>query len=546
MLRDENEEGDSLGYKNGFSGGHTVIVPSVWNSEISMLEYEGVVWYEKEFYTEGGTLRFSFGSVMTEAKVYLDGELLGEHYGGFCKFSFTKCGVSEGYHKLIVRIDNRFDKYSIPHALVDWYHYGGITRGVEVHRLSGISILYSLLDYTLDSDRADCKIRITLYNAENAEKSDRVSFKLSGKEVASAEVTLSPYEEREISLPFTLDNVKRWSKEEPSLYTILTETATDDLYDKVGFRTLEVKDKKIFINGNELTVLGVNRHEDHPDFGMAFPEVLMLKDLEIIENMGCNTIRGSHYPNDPMFVDMMDERGMYFWSEIPLWGPEYTGELYEDEFFAKRAMDMHKEMVKEYYNHPSIVFWGILNENDTRDEGTRIFTENCYNYLKSEGGNRLVTFATNKINKDICLKNCDFISLNLYIGWYPYKDKGFETWENTLDTMDAYFKEVGVDDKPVIMSEFGAAAIYGHHTFDNLKGTEEYQAKLIADCLNLFLNRPGYSGTLVWQYCDTRTSAEQGLDRARRYNNKGIVNEYRRPKLAYGVIKEYYKKALNK
>ena len=132
MLKDECDIGCKLGYEKGLAGARTVIVPSVWNSEISMLDYEGVVWYEKQFYTKGGTLRFTFGSVMTYAKVYLDGELLGEHYGGFCKFAFLKNEVSEGYHKLIVRVDNRFDKYSIPHATVDWYHYGGITRDVEI------------------------------------------------------------------------------------------------------------------------------------------------------------------------------------------------------------------------------------------------------------------------------------------------------------------------------------------------------------------------------------------------------------------------------
>ena len=92
------------------------------------------------------------------------------------------------------------------------------------------------------------------------------------------------------------------------------------------------------------------------------------------------------------------------------------------------------------------------------------------------------------------------------------------------------------------MSEFGAAAIYGHHTFDNLRWTEEYQAKLLSYCIELFLSREEYAGTFIWQFSDIRTAKEMGLNRARSFNNKGIVNEYRKPKMAYGAIKELYGK----
>ncbi len=206
---------------------------------------------------------------------------------------------------------------------------------------------------------------------------------------------------------------------------------------------------------------------------------------------------------------------------------------------------MHREMVKEYYNHPSIIIWGIFNETDTTVEATRKFCESCYDFLKAGGGGRLVTFATNKLNKDICLKHCDFISLNLYVGWYDSDEKGFDTWESALDVMDKYFDEVGVSDKPIVMSEFGAAAIYGHHTFDNLKWTEEYQSGLIKSCLELFFNRQGYIGSYVWQFSDIRTAKEAGLNRARSYNNKGLLNEYRRPKLAYGTVKDFYRSLKN-
>ncbi len=296
-----------------------MIVPSVWNNEPGMLEYEGAVWYEKDFFTKGGNLRFSFGAVMTEAKIYLDGELLGEHYGGFCKSSFTKCDVSEGYHKLIVKVDNRFDQMSIPHSVVDWYHYGGITRSVTIERLSGIAVLYSFLDYSIEGDAADCKLRVELYNSKNEPIADTLHAFIDSEKVCEGVVSLKAYETKSYEYSFKLQNIQRWSCDFPKLYELRTETSTDDLYDRIGFRTLEIRDKKFLLNGKETLIRGVNRHEDHPDFGMAFPAALMSRDLDIIEGMNCNSIRGSHYPNSKVFIDMLDERGILFWSEVPMW-----------------------------------------------------------------------------------------------------------------------------------------------------------------------------------------------------------------------------------
>lgn len=541
-VTDSEDAGEKKGFSKGLPLAHTVIIPSVWNIEQGMLEYEGVVWYEKDFYTRGGTLRFCFGAVMTYAKVYLDGELLGDHYGGFCKFCFTKNEVSAGYHKLVVRVDNRFDKISIPHSVVDWYHYGGITRSVEVHRLEGITVLYSFLDYDLENDSANCRLRVELFNASPENANDTITASINDRSVAQKQITLTPHETKTITLTFRIEKIKLWSENAPILYRLSTESTTDDLIDRVGFRKVRVEGRRVLINDTEIFLRGINRHEDHPEFGMAFPPLLMKRDLEIIEAMNCNAIRGSHYPNDPMFIDMLDERGILFWSEIPMWGPGYNSEVFSDPVFVKRAMDMHREMVREYYNHPSIIIWGIFNETDTTSEITAQFTKNCYDLLKEEGGGRLVTFATNKLNKDVCLKYCDIISMNIYVGWYDSEEKEFATWEGALSEMDRYFEETGVENKPLIMSEFGAAALYGYHTFDNLKWTEEYQAELIGKCLELFYGHPGYVGTYVWQFSDIRTAKEAGLNRARSYNNKGVLNEFRRPKLAYTTVKNIYKK----
>jgi beta-glucuronidase len=164
-------------------------------------------------------------------------------------------------------------------------------------------------------------------------------------------------------------------------------------------------------------------------------------------------------------------------------------------------------------------------------------TEKYYPLLKDQGGPRLVTYATDKPLTDVCLNYCDVISINQYIGWYG---GSMDEWPAFLDKFRARRSELGLDNVPVIMSEFGGAAIYGHHTFDNVHWTEEYQAELLSYTLELFSRDPMIVGTYVWQFTDIRTCLEAGINRARGFNNKGILNEYRKPKQAYFAVKKAY------
>ena len=265
----------------------------------------------------------------------------------------------------------------------------------------------------------------------------------------------------------------------------------------------------------------------------------MRRDIDIIADMGANTVRGSHYPNHPVFVDMLDERGIMFWSEIPVWGGGFSEECLADPTVLARGEAMHAEMVKYYYNHPSIVIWGMHNEIKSDTEAGKEMSRRYYSLLKSTGGNRLVTFATNHALTDISLEYCDLISINQYNGWYQGP---METWSDFLDKFRARRDALGLSHKPVIMSEFGAASVWGHHSFDDVRWSEEYHARLIRHCLELFHADPMVVGSYIWQFADIRTCLEMGLNRARCYNNKGLVNEHRNPKAAYFTARELYRK----
>ena len=479
---------------------------------------------------------------MTEAEVWLDETFLGYHYGGFCQFDLIAGDVSAGSHTLTLRVNNRFDAHSIPQARVDWYHYGGIPRSVFVETLEGICILGNQLHYTLNDarDTADCHFVVEAYNACTERITSRLEITLGDATIYAGDISLEGGERTRLTLPeFRFTDIQLWSPEDPVLYDIRMHTDTADLFDKTGFRTVEAKDGKLLLNGKSIELRGVNRHEEHPDWGFAFPAGLMDRDLDIIFRLGCNTIRGSHYPNSQVFVDLMDQRGMLFWSEIPIWGVGFSQEALGDPIVVQRGLQMHKEMLWHYFNHPCIILWGLHNEILTDTDEAVAITRAYYEYVKPNGGNRPVTYASHLPEVDRCMEYCDIISINAYFGWYS---GGFNTWNEFMERFRQRREKLGLSHKSVIFSEFGGAAIYGHHTFDNLRWTEEYQAALLAHCLELFHADPMVIGFYIWQYCDIRTCQEAGLNRARSYNNKGLLNEYRRPKLAYHRVRQLYER----
>ena len=535
---DSKNVGVQEGWFNGFSAQENFVIPGMWNNESGYLEYEGAAWYAKKFYSSGGTLRFWFGGVMTQADVWLDGEKLGDHYGGFCEFAFIKRDVKAGWHTLILRVDNSFDEDSIPQKSVDWWHYGGITREIVVETLVDICVLHNKVDYTLSNDCQSANVcnQVELYNASNDQKTTVLQFTFEN-DTFHKEVTLNAGETQCVDFTFTVNNVRLWDIENPNLYGMHFTTGTDDLYDRTGFRKLEVKPDGIYLNDRRVEIRGVNRHEEHPEWGFAFPLKLMKKDLDIAFQMGCNAIRGSHYPNSRAFMDYCDETGMLFWSEIPIWGCGFAPETLGREKVLARGLEMHREMLYYYYNHPSIIIWGMHNEiySDT-PEGYEM-SKQYYRYLKENGGNRIVTYASRSRLKDISFEFCDVMCVNLYLGWY---DGSLSDWDVFLEKFREYRHQLGFDHKPVIFSEYGAAALYGYNTFDDIRWTEEYQAKFISYCLNLFHNDPMVCGSYVWQFADIRSCNE--INRARGFNNKGILNEYRKPKLSYHAMKNIFLK----
>ena len=233
---DPSDVGEKEGWQKKLPSGDTVVVPSCWNNELRLLNYTGAAWYEKEFYTDGGTLRFEFESVMSEANVYLDGEKIGYHYGAFTQFEIIVRDVKKGYHTLTVKADNRQDQKSIPQAKVDWFNYGGIARSVQFDELKGISVLKNHVKYTLSSDLKDATVcaEVELYNAENEKISTNLTVTVGENTIYSGEISLEGGENVTFTTDeVTLKDVKLWDCDTPTLYDVCAKTDTDDLKDRI-------------------------------------------------------------------------------------------------------------------------------------------------------------------------------------------------------------------------------------------------------------------------------------------------------------------------
>jgi len=221
-----------------------------------------------------------------------------------------------------------------------------------------------------------------------------------------------------------------------------------------------------------------------------------------------------------------------------------------DPRFREQIAASTTEMVEWHRNHPSIVIWGCLNECNSHKRENRADFARVLRLLKRLDPSRPTTFASCFYDKDLCFDLCDIVSLNRYMGWYH----GDITETNGAEAIGLDLRQWlrwlhsprsrGGAGKPVIFSEFGGAAIYGcRNPGVCQKWSEDYQARLLEAQLDVYLNHPAVSGAAIWQFADCRVTRGHFSTRARTHNNKGTLDEYRRPKLAYDTVRRLMRAA---
>ena len=543
IIRDVKELDGMWDFRmEGFDKDYKLPVPSVWEQHPDFLAHRGKGTYTRKVYIkQNGNIRLEFKGVSHTADVYFDGEKIAHHYNAFTPFSAIIRNVSVGEHEIKVDVDNTFGVHSALHTPNDYYTYGGITRPVVLESISDAWIKNIHFTPYIKDGKWNAKIELLIANVSDEPQSVTVKATLAGKEMVSG-VNIGANDETLTVFDEEFDGVNAWSHEEPNLYYINTTLSVDgeeidDLIDRVGFRTVEVRDTKLYLNGEPFYMKGFNRHEDYAVDGCAVTVQHMVQDLDLMQDMNANAVRTCHYPNDERFLDLCDERGIFVWEENHARG--FKLEDMQNPNFEQQCEDCIQEMIENHYNHPSIVIWGILNECAAEtDEGRRMYAKQ-YDQIRSMDQSRPVTSATCRHFTDITLDLPDVVSFNMYTKWY--KDDDIADRNNReID----WIKESGGAGKPIIVSELGAAAIYGYRDRSRCKWSEERQADLIRENLEVYMNDDRICAVFIWQFADCRVTEEGDwfATRARCHNNKGIVDEYRRPKMAYDTVKEIFGK----
>ena len=518
-------------------------VPSCWEMHPDFLTYRGRGTYETTVSLPKSTnLRIVFAGVSHTADVDFDGTRVAHHYNAYTPFEAVIKSAACGTHTLSVACDNTFSEESALHIPNDYFTYGGITRTVSVEYLPDVYIENVHFTPSYRDGVWHGHISLRVKNLGSEEKTVAPRITLADAVIDLGCVTVGGGETVTLEDARAYPTVSPWCCETPTLYTLTAtiaegDTVTDDLIDRVGFRTVEVRGKDILLNGERFFIKGFCRHEDYATVGCSIPFSLMVKDIELLRDAGANSVRTSHYPNDELFLDLCDEMGLAVWEENHARGL-YLPNM-QNPNFERQCEDCINEMIEHHYNHPAIIIWGILNECASETPEGRAMYEKQYAQIRALDTSRPLTSASCRYYKDICLDLPDIVSFNIYSGWYDDNAVAPE-----FQKQYAWIGTTGGAGKPMIISEFGGAALYGYRDPSHVRWTEERQAEILDESLACYMNTPDVCGVYIWQFADCRVTDEGGwwFSRARTRNNKGIFDEYRRPKLALEVIKRHFKK----
>ncbi len=526
-------------YEYAFENGIRLNVPSDWNSQMPELKYyEGTIWYGRKFdaaKASGDRLFLYFAAVSYRCRIYLNGKEIGQHEGGFTPFQVEITdAVKENDNFLVVEVNNTRRIDAIPAMAFDWWNYGGITR--DVFLVSTPKVFID--DYFIQLDKnkgnkinAQVKLSEKLANSSVTVEIPELGLKQTLETNALGEVKTS----------FTSTEIKRWSPTAPKLYHVKISTQTDEIEEEIGFRNIWVKGEDILLNGQPIFLKSISFHEEIPQReGRAFSQSDALMLLSEAKALGCNMIRLAHYPQNEYIVRMAEKMGFMLWEEIPIW----QGIDFENESTKKKAVKMMREMIARDKNRCALTFWGVANETQPSEQ-RNAFIRHLIATCRAMDTTRLITAAFDlvRFNKekeifvmdDPFIKELDVVAVNKYLGWY----------HNWPVSPDKAVWDVAKG-QPLIISEFGGEALYGKTGEKDVASSwsEDYQATLYKDNLQMFKHIPNLRGISPWVLFDFRSPFRFHPTNQGGWNRKGLVSDQGYRKKAWYLIKEYYENNL--
>ena len=558
------------------SSWETVNIPHTWNDKDADDEtpgfYRGPVWYRKQLFIdksqEGRRAVIYFEGANQEVRFYLNGQFVGEHKGGDTRFCFDITShLRYGQENLFAIYVNNVYNPNIPPLSADFTFFGGIYRDVYLQFMNPVHIATN--DYassgvyirTPEVNNSAASVEITTLLTNDMPQATEIRVEniicdADGKEVkkTQAEVKLAAGETKaDISKKIKIDSPRLWDIDDPYRYMVYTRildkrkgTLLDEVVNPLGLRWFKFDSEKgFFLNGKGRKLIGTARHQDYFQKGNALRDELHVQDVLLLKEMGGNYLRVSHYPQDPVIMEMCDKLGIVTSVEIPV-----VNAVTETEEFLHNSVEMAKEMVRQDFNRPSVMIWGYMNEIFLRrpyTEGKQLedyyrFTEKVARALEAtireEDPSRYTMMAYHNMPQyyeDAHLTEIPMIQgWNLYQGWY---EPDINEFQRLLDRAHKVYKG-----KVLMVTEYGPGVDPRVHSYqpERFDFSQEYGLVYHKHYLNEMMKRPFIAGSSLWNLNDFYS--ESRVDAVPHVNNKGVVGLNREKKDVYW----FYKTALSR
>jgi beta-galactosidase len=543
-------------------------LPHTWNN-LDVTDdikgyYRGVCWYKRVLKInpsyQGENIYIHFEGVNQIAELFINGKSIGSHVGGYSRFNFRIdefLNFEQGAENIIIiKVDNKHND-DIPPLSGDFTFFGGIYRDVNLiiqnpthfslnHGSTGVFVTTP----TVSVKQASVKIKCILENNSSSEKKLKLISTVkspNGQIVAekSTVITIEKIKSREFIHDFeTISKPDLWSPENPNLYTVITKIVDktgnilDQVNTQIGFRWYKFDAKEgFFLNGKSYKLIGASRHQDFKDLGNALKDKYHINDVISLKNMGANFLRVAHYPQDPTVLETCDRLGIITSVETPI-----VNAITETEGFTRNCLNMQLEMIKQNFNHPSVVIWAYMNEVFLRPKfnGNKERQKEYFNSIKKlaqqieiltrkEDPTRytmIPNYGNYGIHKEYGILDIPMIvGWNLYQGWYTGMNEDFGKF---LDKCHHDFP-----DKPIMVTEYGADADPRIRSLTPKKFDKsvDFSLDFHQYYLNEMIKRPFVSAALIWNLADF--SSEQREETMPHINSKGMLTIDRKPKDLY-------------
>lgn len=548
-------------------------LPHCWNIADVMDDapgyYRGAGWYKRILPTvEKGKKQFIyFDGANQETTVWINGKKAGYHAGGYTRFSFdiTAALKESGGNEILVKVDNSYNP-AIPPLTADFTFFGGLYRNVYLVSTDAVHI--NMNNYAsngvyiktpeVSKQKAVVEVQGSFVN-ETAEtrklQVETTVYDSTGKVVTRtlSKQTAQPHTTFDFHHKgLTISNPALWSPAHPALYTITTRLynartheVLDEVHNTAGMRWFSFSaDSGFYINGTACKLIGASRHQDYEGMGNGVPAAIQVKDVEMIKSMGGNFLRVAHYPQDPVILETCDRLGLLASVEIPV-----VNTISTTDSFTNNCLQMQTEMIRQNFNHPSVVIWAYMNEVFLRppfkdstinkrayDSSVTALARKLEALTRKEDPTRYTMIANHGDFRRYDTTQLTTIPMivgwNLYNGWYNSAMEDFSAF------MDKHHREL--PGKPVIISEYGADADPRIRSFkpERFDKSVEYTTLFHQYYLCEMVKRPFVAGAAVWNLADFNSETRE--ETMPHMNNKGLLTYNRIAKDPY----YYYKAAL--